>query len=422
MSTNYNITLSIIFLLLIIILKTINVIKYKTINKDSILYKKEKKLTITLTIISILTFVTILIVSKYTSVNQSALSIILNALPFLVLMLPISIHNLFNTYIDNEEEYTYTKTIITNKVIDKKLLKKYNQANINVVIVSKEDNKLNLKEVKKSELHIKQMRKNTYIKSRSVKDIIEKYNSNMNFIYTVYPEETYNKIIQSRGVCDNYIRAIKYNLITYTTLILSIIFINFVMGFPFEYNLSISLLLKLITLFVSTMIYKNIPSDTDIPTRKQKDKNVFMYKQEILLLIFQVVPIMIGLSMPYMYFLASSTTQTYANTIFYLTFIFSNIFLTYVNLGESLTIKNMIQIIKNKYLFIYTILLVLISIILYYINIFGTERIGIQNIIATIIVSALVTLIYDLVKLARYTTMKGSKKNEHKNNKKLRRS
>ena len=131
---------------------------------------------------------------------------------------------------------------------------------------------------------------------------------------------------------------------------------------------------------------------------------------------------MIGLSMPYMYFLASSTTQTYANTIFYLTFIFSNIFLTYVNLGESLTIKNMIQIIKNKYLFIYTILLVLISIILYYINIFGTERIGIQNIIATIIVSALVTLIYDLVKLARYTTMKGSKKNEHKNNKKLRRS
>ena len=422
MSTNYNITLSIIFLLLIIILKTINVIKYKTINKDSILYKKEKKLTIALTIISILTFVTILIVSKYTSVNQSALSIILNALPFLVLLLPISIHNLFNTYIDNEEEYTYTKTIITNKVINKQLLKKYNQANINVVIVSKEDNKLNLKEVKKSELHIKQMRKNTFVKSRSVKDIIEKYNCNMNFIYTVYPEETYNKIIQSRGVCDNYIRAIKYNLITYTTLILSIIFINFVMGFPFEYNLSISLLLKLITLFVSTIIYKNIPTDTDIPTRKQKDKNVFMYKQEILLLIFQIVPIMIGLSMPYMYFLASSTTQTYANTIFYLTFIFSNIFLTYVNLGESLTIKNMIQIIKNKYLFIYTILLVLISIILYYINIFGTERIGIQNIIATIIVSALVTLIYDLVKLARYTTMKGSKKNEHKNNKKLRRS
>lgn len=422
MSTNYNITLSIIFLLLIIILKTINVIKYKTINKDSILYKKEKKLTIALTIISILTFVTILIVSKYTSVNQSTLSIILNALPFLVLLLPISIHNLFNTYIDNEEEYTYTKTIITNKVINKQLLKKYNQANINVVIVSKEDNKLNLKEVKKSELHIKQMRKNTFIKSRSVKDIIEKYNSNMNFIYTVYPEETYNKIIQSRGVCDNYIRAIKYNLITYTTLILSIIFINFVMGFPFEYNLSISLLLKLITLFVSTIIYKNIPTDTDIPTRKQKDKNVFMYKQEILLLIFQIVPIMIGLSMPYMYFLASSTTQTYANTVFYLTFIFSNIFLTYVNLGESLTIKNMIQIIKNKYLFIYTILLVLISLILYYINIFGTERIGIQNIIATIIVSALVTLIYDLVKLARYTTMKGSKKNEHKNNKKLRRS
>ena len=243
MSTNYNITLSIIFLLLIIILKTINVIKYKTINKDSILYKKEKKLTITLTIISMLTFITILIVSKYTSVNQSALSIILNALPFLVLLLPISIHNLFNTYIDNEEEYTYTKTIITNKVINKQLLKKYNQANINVVIVSKEDNKLNLKEVKKSELHIKQMRKNTFIKSRSVKDIIEKYNSNMNFIYTVYPEEIYNKIIQSRGVCDNYIRAIKYNLITYTTLILSIIFINFVMGFPFEYNLSISLLL-----------------------------------------------------------------------------------------------------------------------------------------------------------------------------------
>lgn len=422
MNTKYNIILSIIFLVLIVIIKTINIIKYKSINKDSILYKKEKKITIILSIISILTFIVILITSKYTSINQSALSIILNVLPFLVLLMPLSIHNLFNTYITDEEDYTYTKTIITNKVIDKKLLKKYNQANINVVIVSTQDNKLNLKEVKKTELHIKQMRKNIFVKSRSAKDIIEKYNSKMNFIYTVYPTETYNKIIQSREVCDNYIRAIKYNFITYTTLILSIIFINYIMGFPFEYNLSLSLLLKLITLFVSTIIYKKIPSDTDIPTRKPKDKNIFMYKQEILLLIFQIIPIMIGLSMPYMYFLASSTTQTYANTIFYLTFIFSNIFLTYVNLSESLTIKNIIQIIKNKYLFIYTILLVLISIIVYYINILGTERIGLQNIIATIIVSAVVTLLYDLVKLARYTSMKGSKKNEHKNNKKLRRS
>lgn len=422
MNTNYNIILSVIFFILIIIIKAINLIKYKSINKDSILYKKEKRLTIILTIMSIISFIVLLIISKYTNTNQSTLSLILNALSVLVLLMPISIHNLYNTYINDEEKYTYTKSIITNKVIDKNLLKKYNQAHINVVIVTTQENKLKLKEVKKSELHIKQMRKNTYIKSRSVKEIIEKYNNKMDFIYTVYPEETYNKIIQSREVCDNYTRTIKYNFITYTSLILSIIFINYVMGFPFEYNLSLSLLLKLITLIISLMIYKKIPADTDIPTRRQKDKNIFMYKQEILLLIFQTVPIMIILSMPYMYFLASSTTQTYANTIFYLTFIISNIFLTYVNLSESITIKNMIQIIKNKYLLIYTILLVLISIILYYINIFGTEKIGLQNVVATTIISLVATVIYDLIKLARYTTMKGSNKNEHKNNKKLRRS
>ena len=45
-------------------------------------------------------------------------------LSVIILLLPISIHNLYNTYIKNEEETLYTKTIITtdcdNNIISKR--------------------------------------------------------------------------------------------------------------------------------------------------------------------------------------------------------------------------------------------------------------------------------------------------------------
>lgn len=398
-------------------IKIINYKKYPTINKESLLLQHEKNLCKILTIISVILIPFLLItnhiLNEYTLINN-----ILNTLSVIILLLPISIHNLYNTYIKNEEETLYTKTIITTKEISKKLLKQINKSHINVVFITTKETNLNLPIINKEDIKTKELRKNIIINSNSYKTIINKYNQKLNYIYTDNVEETYNTIIESRGVCDNYIRTIKYNIITNSSLLLSMFFINYIMGFPFPYTLSLTLLIKLSTLLISHHIYNKLPYDTDINTRTVRDKNIYLYKQEKFLMFFQISLIMIGMSLPYMYFIAYGTTLTYANTVLFLTFIFSNIFLTIVNLSEEITIKNIIKIFKSLPIIIYIISLIIITIILYYLNIFQTEQISLRNYLASAFVALISTIIYDITKFARYTTLKGSKKNEHKNNKK----
>lgn len=398
-------------------IKIINYKKYPTINKESLLLQHEKKLCKILTIISVILIPFLLItnhiLNEYTLINN-----ILNTLSVIILLLPVSIHNLYNTYIKNEEETLYTKTIITTKEISKKLLKQINKSHINVVFITTKETNLNLPIINKEDIKTKELRKNIIINSNSYKTIINKYNQKLNYIYTDNVEETYNTIIESRGVCDNYIRTIKYNIITNSSLLLSMFFINYIMGFPFPYTLSLTLLIKLSTLLISHHIYNKLPYDTDINTRTIRDKNIYLYKQEKFLMFFQISLIMIGMSLPYMYFIAYGTTLAYANTVLFLTFIFSNIFLTIVNLSEEITIKNIIKIFKSLPIIIYIISLIIITIILYYLNIFQTEQISLRNYLASAFVALISNIIYDITKFARYTTLKGSKKNEHKNNKK----
>lgn len=417
MNTTINIILSIILLIIIIVIKLINHKNNPSVNKESTLYIHEKRLCKILTIISIILIPFLLIINKilneYTLINN-----ILNTLSITLLVLPISIQNLYNTYIKNEEELLYTKTIITTKEISKKLLKQINKSHINVVLITTKETNLNLPVINKEDITIKELRKNIIINSNSYKTITNKYNQKLNFIYTEDVEKTYNEIIKSRGVCDNYIRAIKYNIITNSSLLLSMFFINYIMGFPFPYTLSLTLLIKLTTLLTSHHIYKKLPYDIDINTRTVRDKNIYLYKQEKFLMFFQISLIMMGMSLPYMYFMAYGTTLTYANTVLYLTFIFSNIFLTLVNLSEEITIKNILKIYKSLPIIIYIISLIIITIIIYYLNIFETEQIGLRNYLASAFVALVSTILYDITKFARYTTLKGSKKNEHKNNKK----
>lgn len=421
MSLKYNLIFSVILTLLIITLKTINIIKNKTINKDSVLYKNEKKLTIIFLIISIIIFVFSFLNNKF-YYKQDLLNNFLNSLSIFVLTLPLSINNLYNTYIKNEEKLCYTKTIITNKLISKKTLKKINNSHINVVTITEDNKKMNLPVYSKKELNIKLMRKNIVIKSKIYKDIISKYNYKQNFIYTTEPEKTYNNIINARGVFDNYLRSIKYILTTYIPIITSIIVINYIMQLPFTYSINLSLLTKLLTIIICHYLYKKLPFDTDIPRRKQRDKNIYLYKQEIILLIFQIFPIFVGISLPYTYFIAYGTSQTYANTTMFIIIIFINLFITFVNLSEDIMLKNFSQIIKNKFLVIYTILSISIIIFFNYIHIFYTEKLDIKNITGCIIVAFIFTVCYDIIKFARYTTTKGIKKYDSKNNKKYKRS
>lgn len=421
MNIKYNLIISIITLIAIVIIKIYNYKKNPIIDKENLTYKKEKKLIIILTIISFIILIASLICNKIIN-NYSLLDNILSSLTLFILTLPISIFNLFNTYFKNEKEYCYTKTIITTEIPSKELLKKYNKSHINLVIVTDKETNLNLLVLEPKEISIKNIHKNIIINSKSYKNILKKYQEKSITIYSEDLNETYNAIINSRGLCDNYFRAIKYNLITYTSLISSIIFVNFIMKFPFTYTLSLALLMKLLTSIFSLTTYKNMKYDNDIETRIVRNKSVYLYKEEYLLMIFQIVPVIIAISLIYTFLLASDATQEFANTTFYLITIFSNIFLTTVNISESITIINILKAFKDIYVLAYVIILSIISVLIYYLEIFVTKQITIRNVIACLLVSAIFTMCFDIIKLARYTSMKGTKKNGNKNNKKHKRS
>lgn len=421
MNIKLNIIISAISLLIILILKIINIKKYKTNNIDSLILKNEKKKTKIILVLSIILFLLTIIFNKYVN-DYSWINTILESLIILILSLPITIHNLYNNYIKDEEKYSYIKTIITTKKVTKKELKEFNKANINIIIISNKPISLNIPTIEIDKVTIKEMRTNNIIKTTNIKNITNRYNESNGFYITNDLNKTYDKIINSRGILDNYQRAYKYNIITSLSLILSILIINVIYGFPFPYYLSLFSIIKLINYITTTYIYKKIPYDTDIKERLPLNKNCYITKQEKFINIFQTIMMTIGISMPYMFLLASGATQEFANTALYLTMIFSIISLTIVNLSEEIYLKNILKIFNNKYLIIYTIIYILLAIFIYYVPIFTTKQITFINVIACLLASLLTTITYDIFKLARYTSTKGTKKYERKNNKKHRRS
>ena len=421
MNIQCNLILSMILLAIIITIKIYNYKKNPIINKESIIYKKEKKIIIILTIISFIILIASLICNKLIN-NYSLLNNILSSLTMFVLTLPISIFNLFNTYFKDEKEYCYTKTIVTTDIPSKKILNKYKKSHINLVIVTNKDTNLNLPVLEPKEISIKNIHKNIIIKSKSYKNILKKYQEKTIALYSDDLNNTYKDIIKSRGVCDNYFRAIKYNLITYISLVFSIIFVNYVMQLPFTYTLSLALLSKLLTTYFSLTTYKKMKYDNDIETRKVRESNIYLYKEEKLLILFQTIPIIIAISLIYTYLMASGASQQFINTTFYLMIIFSNIMLTIVNISESITFINILKIFKDIYIIIYIITLAIISILIYYLDIFQTKQITYSNVLACLIISIIFTISFDIIKLARYTSMKGTKKHGNKNNKKHKRS
>lgn len=419
MNIKYNIIISTITILLLIILKIINIKKYNKKN-NSLLLKKEQKNTLIYFIISIILFIFNFIFNKYIN-EYSLINNILSSLSILLIALPITTHNLYNTYFNDEEEYNYIKTIITTKKVKQKLIKEINKSHINIIIVSNKEINSKIPTITLKEVNIKEMRKNNIIKTNQLTSITKHYNESNGFYFTNNVEELYEKIISSRDILDKYQKANKYNIIPSSALILSSILINNIYQFPYPYYLSLYTIFKLINYINTTYVYKRINKDIDIAERYSLDKNLKLNKQELFINFFQITIMSIGITMPYMYLLASGTTTLFANTVLFITIIVSFISFNIVNISEQIYLKNIYKIIKNKYILIYTLILIVLAILIYYVPIFNTKNITYRNVIASSLAAILTTIPYDIFKLARYTSTKGTKKYD-KNNKKHRRS
>lgn len=375
------VTISII--LIFIIYTLIN--SKKNINKNSNIYLKTKKIIILLYILSIIIFLIELIANSI--IDKLSINTLLISLTIGITLLPISITNLYKTTFNDEEEYLSINKVITTIKPTDKLIKKYKKAGIIIENITKKINKQNTNE------------------------IIYEYNNLDNL---------YLKIMNARVTYDNYIKALKYNFITYIPLLLIYIFVPLA-GFPFLYRYPLMFIYKLVTLINTELIYKHLPYDNDVENRKPKPYNMFIEKQEILFTIIETLVITFALSIVYMYILAADGNIVLANSILMILFTFTNIFITIVHISEKPLYKNIIIIFKNIRLIIWLIIMLLLSYLISYAHTYNIYYIGIQNYSGCILIGFLFTLTYEIIKLARYTTVKGVKKNV-KNNKKHKRS
>lgn len=422
MTTYIDIIIATIIFLIIIIYNLIQKHKNKNYLKKD-LYKKTKLLTKILYALSGLTFIIFLIINLLINGNdtsiEATITYILNALSISLIFLPISLSTLYLKYFKDEENYSHIKTIITSK-ITKRLLNKYNKAGINIIVLSNNE-QLDIKSIEVTEFKKSHLKKTIQIKTDNL-NLLDKYLVESTIIKeTKNLDNLYNQIYNSRGIHDNYIKSFKYILTTHIPLIISNIILT-ILGFPPTTNILLISIIKLITIYNTDFVYKKTPYEKDIMERKTKPSNIIIVKQEILFILIESFCITFLTTIPYMGCLSGGTSFIFANTLYLLIYFYSCLFLTHSYSNDTFILINLIKSYKHLPTFIYTILFIIFIVSINFIPYLNTENVGLKNNISSMLFGLLAIILLEIIKLARFTTTKGKKKNEHKNNKKHKRS
>ena len=401
-----SIIIALIILFLIILLKIYQIKKNKDCYKKE-LYHQAKKFNLFLYCLSLLIFTICLIVNTHNAESNSSLNIILNSLAIAFITMPLSINTLYLTSFKDEEKYSHIKTIVTDQY-NSNLIKKFNRAGINVIILTPKKLKTKIKVISESEVDKKLLKKNIIINT-SNKDLLNDLNKDFTYYEFTDLTNAYDKIYQARGLADNYIRTIKYNITTYLPLLLCYIIFN-IAGFPTYSNLLLILILKVFTIIINETIYKTMPFDSDIATRKPKPTSIFIGSQEIFITIIESFCIAFTLSLPYMFTLAQGVSLNFANTIYLISFIYINLFMTYSLYSEHNILYNIFKSLKNIKIDLYVLVSIIITIGINYFTYFTTRNIGLKNYCSSVLVSIVPILIFELTKFARFTTTRKKEK------------
>lgn len=416
-----NILISITIIVLIIITNIYITRTKKNILKQT-LYNKIHKIKIFLYILSLIIFIILLIINLIplgnTPSTKEIIKSIMKSLPISLLLLPLSLDTLYQKFFTDEEKYSHVKTIVT-KIYNEDIIKKLNDADINVILLSEEKTKLN--KIKEDKITSNILKETIQINTSNLKLIDKKINKENSIKEFKNIKNLYSKIETSRSIHDNYIRTVKYLTYTYLPLIISYIILT-ILSFPIEYNLLLISLLKAYTTIKTAYLYKHLPYDLDIMSRKVKPSNIIIGNQEMIFLLMESFVISFAITTPYMYVLANGGSINVANTLLIEIFIIINTFLPYYQINDYSFIKNIFKYLNIIKIHIFTLISIIIIIIFNYTKYFSTTNIKIQNNIACLIFSVIIILLLEITKLARFQTKRGSKKNEIKNNKKSRRS
>lgn len=343
---------------------------------------------------------------------------LLHAFSFLILMWPFSLRGLEYGDYKVDKRSAYFKTVVTN-VYNKKYIERFKRASISVIVLSEEAKKYGLPVYQESEKekYLNKVGQSFVIKTAN-KNLLKKYLDKETTCYWFDDlDKLYEQIYIARGEIDNTIRMVKYLIITYVPILFSYLFLS-IIQFPWNYNLLLVFLLKIFTLLSSRLLYKKMNYDVDLMERGVFQKGKYFSRQEKMLLLVQSTLIMCLITLPYMFILAQGGSQEFANTLFYIVFIYANLFMTISYLSEENIFKNIFKLWKNKRVLLYTLSCIQFTLFLNFNGYFVTRNIELHNYIACVCFGFMAVLFNEYIKFARYMTKKGRKKNEFKNNKK----
>ena len=415
-----NTLLEIILILLVlgmIIFENIFVFKKSKDESYDELFISVKKLVMIMYSLAIFVFLFAFIYNFtiLTEINlKNIWQIMVKAFTIAIILMPLLIKFLYSISIKDAEKYSHIKTVVTN-LYEPQKIKKLNRAGINVIVLTNKTIDSKIKVITEDEINKKILQHNLIIKTNK-HNILKKYFKENLVAYEFDNLDNILKLVYtSRGIHDNYIRTLKYNVISYVPLL--ICYCAFIIAdFPVGYNLLLVCFLKAYIILSSIFVYKKMPYDTDIMERKPKPLKVLMGGQEWFICLIEALGISFSLSLPYMYVLSHGASQALANTLFLIIYIFSNVFVTISLLSENNFLKNMIKFLQNKYLLFYFVISVGITLLFNFTRFFETRNIEWQNYLSAVFFALIPVFILELTKFARFTTIRKSGKNESKNN------
>ena len=388
---------------IIITIIIIAILLYENKGKQ-IIEKETKKLFVTSNILTIIIFLCLFIYNLL--IKETIINSIYKAITISLLFLPISTYITYLSYTKESKKLAYIKTVIT-KNLKLKEYKKLKELNLHIINISKEQ-KLNLKIIDSTKFNKRYLQKDIEINSNDFNIIDSKINEPTIMKCSKNYDELYNDILSSRKIYNNYLRNISYNLKIYLTCFLSFIFL-LILKFPPIYNLTLILLLKLITTLLGIFIYKKLPYDESILKKYIPIKDKVNNKEEIIINIINAFIMTFTLNIIYSYILSKGGSMKLATTIYLITFTYMNLFILYTDLNERPFLFNFFSKLFSKPYIFLNLLTIIFVLILNYTTIFNTKTIYLKNNLACLICSLIPIIFMELIKLARYLSERGNK-------------
>lgn len=399
----------IIFILIITAIYFLTTLIYRLINKNKYevtIPRNNQSIAINISII--MSLVVFIISFIY---NRASLPLKINLIESFYLF----IINILLTYPINPTKYTTdkdiyniscTRTIISEEIPSIQELSILKDAGINIILFNKKELPSNIsksfKEIDIKDLDYKQKKNNLHIKTFTKKDI-NKNNNHSTYLYVEKDlTKNINNIFRCRGIIDNLIRTININAILSYSLS-ALIIIPLILGFPQIFNNNLIIITCLLFHVLNTYLIPHIESDYDVIRRQPRNLNDKLFTpQELVLIVLEIIGIIIGVSLIYMSTLTAESTYKLASTIAFNIYLFCYLFIILIHLSESLTIINLFKIFRNIYSLLTILIIILFTILIWYIPNLELKLLGIINYRSTIIMAIIATIWFDITKLARY--------------------